>query len=228
MSSPDSCLNLASLPLAPFHLHKKHLLSLAGRQASVRSAFLGTPASARLCPESQQRGGQAEQSPGSAVGAGSGSGAPASPPGLPGRAVGRITSSIWISRSYTSFRTMLATDTIHVSIMIRGKKKPTLFRNLQGHDRVIRGRAEGPPGARLAGARFLTPSLGATALLMNSIFMWSFQQACDLGPLAGVLISCARDSRKGLVVPGAAAVARSQSMLSGTFLGRAAGKDAGH
>lgn len=27
---------------------------------------------------------------------------------------------------------MLATDTIHVSIIIRGKKKPTLFKNLWG------------------------------------------------------------------------------------------------
>lgn len=31
---------------------------------------------------------------------------------------------------------MLATDTIHVSVIIRGKKKPTLFKNLGGNGSV--------------------------------------------------------------------------------------------
>lgn len=39
---------------------------------------------------------------------------------------------------------MLLTDTIHVSIIIRGKKKPTLFKNLQGSNPVsTQGRRKG-------------------------------------------------------------------------------------
>ena len=85
---------------------------------------------------------------------------------------------------------MLATDTIHVSIMIRGKKKPTLFKNLQGNNPVgIRGQAQGSTQSQAhVWVLFFTLSSEATSPFKEHYLVWPFQQAFDLGPLARVLI----------------------------------------